>query len=122
MVRYLYLLFSESNPVPGINANDLGSYFDDYQQAVLKDFPLVYVIKKMGDIFNHLFQNKQRMVARSLCTESQYYFVVIKLVGRMYITLEYLDVRKHVIVVYDNNKVKNNWDDDKEFFVSIYKC
>ena len=122
MVSYLYLLFSESNPVPGINANDLGSYFDDYQQAVIKDVQLVYVIKMMGDIFNHLFQNKQRMVASSLCTDSQYYFVVIKIVGCMYLALEYLEVRKHFIVVYDNNKVNNKWDDDKEFFVSIYKC
>ena len=40
----------------------------------------------------------------------------------MYLAFEYLDVRKHFIFVYDNNKVKNNWDDDKEFFVSIYKC
>ena len=33
----------------------------------------------------------------------------------MYLALEYLEVRKHFIVVYDNNKVKNKWNDDKEF-------
>ena len=81
----------------------------------IRDCILVYAINMMGDIFNHLFQNKQRMVASSLCTDPRYYSVVIKLVGRMYLAFEYLDVRKHVIFVSDNNKVKSEWDNDKEF-------
>ena len=39
---------------------------------------------------------------------------MIKLVDRMYCSLENLYGRKHFTVVSDNNKVKNKWCYDKE--------
>ena len=66
----------------------------------------------MGDICNLLFQNNWRMVASGLCTESQYESGVIELVYFMACALKHLDGKKHFIVVYDNNKVKNEWEDE----------
>ena len=52
------------------------------------------------------------MVASGLCTESQYESGVIELVYFMACALKHLDGKKHFIVVYDNNKVKNEWEDE----------
>ena len=35
--------------------------------------------------------------------------------------LEHLGGKKHIIVASDQNKVKNEWDDDKQFFFH-YTC
>ena len=55
------------------------------------------------------------MVASDLLNYSQYDSGVIGLVHCMARMLKHFDGRKHVIVVSDCNKIKNDFGDDKEF-------
>ena len=105
---------SETVPVLGSNENDIDHDLDEYFWIGLRDCPSVNVIKKMGDISNTWFPNKQHMVESGLCTDSQYEYGMIKLVDCMAHVLEHLYVSKHVIVVSDHNKSKNEWDNDED--------
>ena len=108
------LFFSKMVSVPGSNVNDIDHDLDEHLWVVLRYYPSVNFIKMMEDILNPLFQNKRRMVASGLFTDSQYDSGVIKLVDCMDCALENLDIRKHVIVLSYHNKVKNKWDGDEE--------
>ena len=61
--------FSETVPVLGGNANFLDRDLDEYLWVGLIDCLSVNIFKKMGDICNKLFPNKQRMVESGLCTD-----------------------------------------------------
>ena len=69
---FIRLGFSERVTVPGSDTNYFDHDLDEDLCVGLRDYPLVNVIKVMGDICKRLFQNKRRMVAIGLFTNSQY--------------------------------------------------
>ena len=55
------------------------------------------------------------MVASRICTNSQYDSGVTEPVDRMTRSIEHLDESKNLIYIYDKSRVKNKWNDGREF-------
>ena len=78
----------------------------------LKDRQKLNIIKIMGAIVHPLFQNKQRMIASGICTDSRYETWRDELSNRMTRHYESNSYSNDVYLLDNNANYKNEWSDD----------